>query len=566
MSLIGALNVGTSALTAAQTAIQVTGNNIANAGNADYSRQTVSVTPAPDQQLAPGIFIGDGVDVSAVQRQVDDALETRLRSSVSDNQAATTTQQWLTQVESTFNALSGQDLSSQMSGFFGAWSNLANNPSDSGLRQVVLQDGDSLAQTFNTLNTQLTGLQSNASQELGSQATAADSLTSQVAALNGQIVTAENGNTGTANSLRDQRDAVLKQLAGMMNIQTVEQPNGVTNVYVGSDPLVVGTQSNGVAVKQATVNGVLTTSIVFKANNGTMNVTSGTLGALQSVSSQIQDTVTQVNGLAHNLIFELNKLHSSGQGLDGFTSVTATNAVADPTVPLNNPASGMQFPVTNGSFVVHVQNTSTGLATSTLVPVPVTGGPGDATLNSIVSTLNAISGVSATITGGKLQISSTNSADQLTFSQDTSGVLAGLGINTFYSGTDASNIALNSTISADPQLLAAAKNGNSNDNQTALSIAALASQPLASLQSNSLTDAYQGMINTLSNNTAAAGTQATAAQAVQSTLESQRDSLSGVSLDQEMVNLMQQQTAYQGAARLISTVNQMLQDLMAITI
>ncbi|HEY7090178.1 MAG TPA: hypothetical protein VH518_18925, partial [Tepidisphaeraceae bacterium] len=95
MSLIDALNIGKSALAVTQATIQTTGNNIANAGNADYTRQTSTVTPNRDQQVQAGIFLGTGVNLTAVQRQIDEALEGRLRSSVSDDQAANETQQWL---------------------------------------------------------------------------------------------------------------------------------------------------------------------------------------------------------------------------------------------------------------------------------------------------------------------------------------------------------------------------------------------------------------------------------------------------------------------------------------
>lgn len=564
MSLLGALNLGTSGLAAAQTSIQVTGNNIANAGNADYSRETVSLTDAPSQQISPGIFLGEGVDLTSVQRQVNDALQARLNGSVSDTQAATTTQQWLSNVQSTFNALSGQDLSTQMGSFFNAWSNLANNPSDAGLRQVVLQDGENLARNFNTINTQLADIQSNITQTLKSQAQNADSLASQVATINGQIVTAQGGAGGQANALQDQRDALLKKLSGLMNIQTVPQASGMVNVYVGSDPLVFGTQSSGVAVASQTANRQPASALVFKTTGGSINVASGELGALTSVQSQVGGIINQVNGLAHNMIFQLNELHSNGQGLTGITNVTSTNAVADPTAALSSAAADLPFTPVNGSFVVHVLQSSTGLSTSTLIPVQLTGSPTDSSLNSIAAALNGISGVSATVSGGKLSISSTSSSAQISFSQDSSSVLASLGINTFFSGKDASSIAVNSTIANQPDLIAAAKNGNTTDNQTALSIASLASKPLASLKGNSLDDTYQGIINTVGNQTAAATTQAKASQAVQDTLQSQRDSLSGVSLDEEMVNLMKQQTAYQGAARLISTVDQLTKDLMTI--
>ena len=90
MSLIGTLNLGGNALAVQQAALQVTGNNISNAGNADYTRQVASTSPSPDQQIRPGLFVGTGVDLDSISRQIDDALEGRLRGSVSDNQAAQT--------------------------------------------------------------------------------------------------------------------------------------------------------------------------------------------------------------------------------------------------------------------------------------------------------------------------------------------------------------------------------------------------------------------------------------------------------------------------------------------
>ncbi|HXE51403.1 MAG TPA: flagellar hook-associated protein FlgK, partial [Tepidisphaeraceae bacterium] len=241
MSLIGALNAGQTGLATAQAAIQVTSNNIANAGNADYTRQTAETAPLPDQQISQGIFVGTGVDLTSIQRQIDDALTARLRSSISDNQAASTTQQWLSQVQSVFNALGTSNLSTSMSNFFSAWSNLANKPQDMGLRQVVISQGQSLAQTFSSQVTQLQSLNTSASASMTQMAQNADNLASQVASLNRQIVVAEGGSGGTANGLRDQRDAVLKQLSQLMNVTTVQQPDGAVDVYVGSEALVSNT-------------------------------------------------------------------------------------------------------------------------------------------------------------------------------------------------------------------------------------------------------------------------------------------------------------------------------------
>jgi len=78
----------------------------------------------------------------------------------------------------------------------------------------------------------------------------------------------------------------------------------------------------------------------------------------------------------------------------------------------------------------------------------------------------------------------------------------------------------------------------------------------------SLNDTYQGMINGIAAQSASAKTNSDAAQAVQSTLQSQRDALSGVSIDEETVNLLKQQQAFMGSSKLISIVNQLMQTMM----
>src|SRR5437762_9502649 len=272
MSLIGALNTGKTALAVQQAALQVTGNNISNAGNADYTRQTASTSPTPDQQFTPGIFLGTGVNLNAVQRQIDESLQGRIRGSISDNEAADQTQQWLGRVESTFNELSDDDLSTQLSTFFNSWSNLANKPQDIGLRQVVIQNGDNVAKWFNDLRGQLGQLRTDSVDRMNALAKDADSLAQQVADLNKQIAVAEGGGGGggQSNGLRDQRDAVLTKLSQLIDIKTVPQSDGVVNVYVGSEPLVVDAQNRGVGLRTETVYGKLVSTVIFKANNGAM--------------------------------------------------------------------------------------------------------------------------------------------------------------------------------------------------------------------------------------------------------------------------------------------------------
>src|SRR5207248_2815031 len=174
-------------------------NNISNAGNADYTRQVANTTASADEQIGGGLFVGTGVDLTSIQRQIDDALEARLRGSTSDSSAADASQQWLTQIETTFNALGDTNLSSQMSQFFNDWSSLANKPQDIGQRQIVLQDGQSLAQQFAATRGQLTTIEDTMDQRVVEQAKTANDLAQQVADLNGRIAVTEGGGNGQAN-------------------------------------------------------------------------------------------------------------------------------------------------------------------------------------------------------------------------------------------------------------------------------------------------------------------------------------------------------------------------------
>lgn len=566
MSLLGALNAGKSALATHQAALQVTGNNIANVGNPDYTRQVAQVATTKDQEIRPGIFLGTGINLTGVQRQINEALEGRLRGSIADSTGTDTLQQWLGRIEAVFNELTDEDLSTQLSNFFNAWSNLANNPQDAGLRQVVIQTGESVANWLKSMRTDLTNLQTDADQRLEARAADADRIAGQIADLNGQIVVAEGGGAGQANGLRDQRDQLLRQLAELMDIKTVEQSSGVVDVYVGSEPLVVNTTNRGVTLrKETTADGKLKSSIVFKADQGTVKLRSGEIGALNEVrSTHLEQVIDRIDELAGNLIFELNKIHASGQGQGGFADLTGTTVVTDPTVALNDSGSGLAFTPSNGSFVVHVTNKETGLTSSTLIQVNLDGNAPPSTLNSLVADIDGVDDISATVVGGKLRITADSANVEFSFSQDSSGVLAALGINTFYSGTNARDIGVNEVIKKTPSLLAASANGDSGDNQTALRIASLESLPLASLDGVSLKDAYQTMVNNIAVNAAAARTNADAASAVRLTLETQRESLSGVSLDEEAINLIRQQRAFQGAAKLITAVDELMQTILGL--
>lgn len=565
MSLNGTLNVASTALRASQLALQTVGNNIANAGNENYARQIVRQSGNTPQQLRPGLFIGTGVNVDSIERLVDESVEGRLRASVADSEGNAAASQWMSRAEAVFNELSDEDLSTGMSTFFNSWSELANKPQDVGLRQVVVQDGQNLAEQIKTLRVQFSNLRGDLQSRVKAYAGEANTVASKIADINKQISLNERGE-GTANGLRDQRDALLKDLSKLVNFSTAPGDNGMVNVFVGSEPLVTGSVSRGIAVRQDTdaETGDITQTIVFKDNDGTIPVSSGILGTTKDSMAVIDGAAVGIDQLASSLIFELNKIHASGQGLRGFDTITSDSVVADATANLNSDAADLQFAPTNGSFVVHVKDKATGSVTSTLVQIDLDGTGAQTSLNSLTADLDGVSDISASVAGGKLTVKADSSAVEISFSQDSSGTLAALGIGNFFNGSDGRDIAVNTALVKDPRLLAAAKNGQPADNQTAKAIAALQTQTLDSLDGQSLVDAYQSQVNGVAAKVAGAKQDADAAQVVRDTLQSQRDSVSGVSLDDEAISLMKYQRAYQASSRVIAATDEMMRTLMSL--
>ena len=150
-----ALYIGKSALLTYQSALQVAGQNITNAGSPNYARQTPVLTGLPGVRLPEGFVSGGGVQMSALRRNVDEALENRLRRGISDEESALVEQQVLGRIEALFNELSDYDLSSLLNQFFNSWSDVQNTPQDMSARGVVLTTGSALAETFQRMRRDL---------------------------------------------------------------------------------------------------------------------------------------------------------------------------------------------------------------------------------------------------------------------------------------------------------------------------------------------------------------------------------------------------------------------------
>ncbi len=577
MSLSGAFQIGSSALNASQLAIQVAGNNLANAATPGYTRQVARLSPLRGDGSLPGISIGHGVGVSEVRRQIDDALQTRLWGGVSDEASAQQRLGVLSQVESTLNELTGQDLSSELGAFFNAWSEGANA---TGFNASVVNQGDKLAGFIRRLRSDLTGQRSQIDQTLDATVRAANDLLGQIATLNQAVVGAESGGA-TANSLRDQRDALVSQLSQYVDVSVQQQPAGAINVLVGSTPVVLGDRSRGLELTTRNSAEGTRIAVAVKADGQELAVDSGQIGALMGErNGTVNRTIRQLDILSAELIFQTNKLHSTGANESRLATTTGTLAVraADRTLPIDDPANqtlaDLPFQMQNGGFSVTVRDKTSGAEKTFRIDVDLDGIDGsgqagnadDTSVEDIRAALAAVPGLSASFTAeGQLKIDAA-AGSEFSFSDDSANALAVLGVNSYFEGSSAQDIQVRQDLKEDPSLLTTGRiqDGAFVQNGTALSIATLQDTTIQSLGSQTLGDSWLSTVQEVGIRTSAADTTSKASTIVRESLEAQRASVSGVSVDEETINLLNFQQTYQGAAKFISVINDMTQTLMAL--
>ena len=201
MSYHSAFEIGRSALFASQAAIQIAGHNMANASTPGYHRRSIQLLPAQGGVIGTRMYMGNGVSIGTINREIDLALQARYRASISREASLAVDQQFLVALETLQNELGEGSLSSAIDSFFGSFSNSPTRP-PTRLRTIALQQGEVLAARISELAAGYDGLASEITSGIQNTVDAANELLQQIAVLNGQIGTYE-GSGDEASELRD---------------------------------------------------------------------------------------------------------------------------------------------------------------------------------------------------------------------------------------------------------------------------------------------------------------------------------------------------------------------------
>ena len=344
-----ALNIGSLALNANLSALQVIGHNIANVNTAGYSRQTVEMRSAGYQSMG-GFYLGRGVELGTVARMHDAYLtrEAQLSSSVASADSERMAR--LAQLENIFPT-GESGLGAAMNDLLNAWSDVASAPTNMAARSVVIGRGEEIASRLRDTAGQLDILTTSARQQVGDTVNNINRLAADIAKIN-QTILENQGNAGEPNDLLDQRDQLIGELSKLVQVSTVNADDGRINVFVaGSQPLVLGSGAARLAVVPDSIDGSQQ-RIQFQQGSSTMELSGSALGGklggvVQFIDEDLKDVTNQIGRMALALATTVNTQHALGVNLQGGTGEPFFVPPAD--------VAGLPVPTNTGNAVMHAE-------------------------------------------------------------------------------------------------------------------------------------------------------------------------------------------------------------------
>ncbi|MDZ5648787.1 flagellar hook-associated protein FlgK [Nitrospirillum sp. BR 11828] len=569
MSLRTAGSIAQSALTATQTAITVTSANTANASTDGYTKKTANQTAVTVNGQA------SGVSVSSVTRDVDQYLLRQVVSSTSANSQASVISSYMSDVDTAYGTVSGStSIADVIDTVTSDLSTLASGNGTDTDKASTVTALETMASTLSEASSTVQGLRAQADSDIASDVDSANTAITTIASLNKQIVAAKAAGQSTAD-LEDQRDSQLKTLSSYLGVSYTVDDTGAMQVSTSSGQVLVGSTAHTLSYTAAgSVDASTTYPTGFSAlsvdgTDITGSVKSGAIGGLITLRDDtLVDQQTRLDNLASTLITTVNTVSNQGTSYPAATSLTGTATVS----------ASDSLSATGTLRLVAVDSNDDAAA---VLNVDLSG---VSTVQDLVDTINASGNFTASITSdGHLTIAAADSSDGIAVNEMDSSVGTGkegaslyFGLNDVLTGTGASDIAVKASLSADSSLL---PTGTLSDSSSlAVGDSAITSGDVSTI--TALEDAFTGTQSfssagglakatttlsgyastIISSAATAASAASTKADTASSTLDDATTALSsqsGVSLDEETAMVSTLEQAYQAAAKIMSTLQEM---------
>jgi len=611
-NLFGIFNTGNSGLNAAQVAVATTSQNIANAKNEFYTRQRVNFSASPALS-GQGVSVGSGVTVTSIVRIHDEFVFSKLRSASSNLSYDTYSSQSLQEVAKNFPDLADAGISKDLTNYFTQWNNLASNATAGSQKISLAQAATTLSGDIQSTREAIRGIQDSINTQLKSSLDEINSLGERIANINGQISNIESDKGNYANDLRDKRDELELTLSKMLDI-SVAKGDITTNNTVDANMTDSGTQyylniagasfvdgsTFHPLVIDNTSNGSTYYSIYSEVQDGTRynlteQLSGGKVGAMldlrgRIVSSSvnggypqdgsIQDYVNKLDSFAQTVITETNNLYAR----------SAQASMQSPILDLKSTTSlqNAYNNINNGSFDMIVYDSAGKEIARKTINIDNSTSMGDDTFSkSILTQMNASTDdnkdnnslndvddyFKATfMDNGAFSLSpiSNNSGYTIALQDNGSNFPGAIGVSQFFTGTDGSNIDVNSEYKKNPLSMQAYGAPIVGNHDVANAMVQLQYNSLnfyakdGSASKETIAGYYSALTTKVATDASASSTSYDTNDALYNTINTQFQSVSGVNKDEELANLIQYQKSYSAAAKIITTIDQMLETLLGI--
>jgi flagellar hook-associated protein 1 FlgK len=405
------LSIAASGANAAEIALDITGQNISNASTDGYVRRSANmdeVASSSSWSTANDVSLS-GVVVSGVVRNADAFLQSEARRTGSDTAQANSTVSGLTDVET---AVEDSGVFTAIGTFTNSLKTLAENPADSSLRATVIQDGSTMASSFQIAAQGLSATQTGLQGEVRDGVTQVNTLATQLVTINTQLSATSGASTAGSDvttsdraSLMDQRDSLLDQISQYANVATTIQSNGVVNVNIGGvsgPPLVSGSTANTLT---ATTNTDGTQSLAV--GNAAVTLGGGSIAGNQASLTKLTQISTNLDSLAASIATTVNTQQANGADLTGATGAALFSGTTAATLAMTTSSGSAIATAAAGSAANSADPTNLTALTTALGTLD----PSD-TMNDILTDISG-SVQSATTTRTTLQTLSSAASSSL---------------------------------------------------------------------------------------------------------------------------------------------------------
>lgn len=616
MSLFSTLNTGVSGMSASRAALSTTSHNISNVNSDFYTRQRV--TTSSNYSKDGPVNIGYGVNIDNVVRLHDEFVYSRLKTSSGNLEYSSFSKKNLEEIGQYFPDLQDVGLKKNLADYYNAWNDFSSNPKEGAQKTNLIAITETMTTNIKDTRDRIRTVQNSINDQLEINIDEVNRLGRQIANINLEITRMEVVKPTVANDLRDQRDELELTMAKLLNIEVFKgdtQSNSMIDTNIADNGRKYNLSIAGVSL----VNGYTFSPLKISNEKNpaafyniyseredeiktdlTTIISGGKIGAMLDLRGRnldisanngyptdgvLQGYIDDMDTFAKTMIVNTNNIYAQS---------SQEQMVSSPNKELRNDTTLMGYDknIQKGSFEVIVYDVNGNEVAKKTIDVNSSTSMDDTRLgNSIVGDFNestddngdndATNDVDDYFTAsfkyddtdrvGTLEFIPNGKEGYTIAIKDNGTNIPGvMGMSRFFSGNSAQNIDVESTLKSEPGKLQAFGAPISGNNDVSNKMVQLQYEKLdfygrgPNPANETIEGFYRMVTSNISSNAEQMGLTHKTNQAIFTTVNQEFQSVSGVSLDEELADLMKFQTAYSSNAKILTTIDKMLDTLLSI--